>query len=154
MNDAIVEEVLRRVQAQWNQKPAALLLGDAPREETGYRYVQEGPYEAVVIGSLDAMELLQCPNGVCLQALLEGKAVYLWEAGERWRQYQKTAPRELYALLLEARRRLLRLGVRPLRREAEQLITAAELRRRQKEGLPISGRLTPLARDLLEGKEL
>ena len=33
-------------------------------------------------------------------------------------------------------------------------VTAQELRRRQREGLPISGRLTPLARDILEGKEI
>ena len=39
MTDAIVEEVLRRVLEE--RKPAALLLGATPTEETGYRYVTE-----------------------------------------------------------------------------------------------------------------
>lgn len=150
MKDAIVEEVLRRVLAA--RKPAALLLGAAPEEETGYRYVTQPPYEAVILGSMDAGALLHFPDEVCLQALLEGKAVYLWEKGETWRQHQKTAPRELYAALLQARRQMLRLGVRPLRSACEGIVTAAELRRRVKEGLPVTGRLTPLARDILEGK--
>lgn len=154
MREEIVEEVLRRVQAELNQKPAALLLGAAPEEDTGYRYVTKPPYEAVILGSMDAFSLLEFPDQRSLQALLEGKPVYVYEPGELWRQYQKTAPRELYALLLEARRRLLRLGVRPLRTGNSGLITAAELRRRQREGLPICGRLTPLARDILEGKSL
>lgn len=150
MKDAIVEEVLRRVLAA--RKPAALLLGAAPEEETGYRYVTQPPYEAVILGSLDAGALLRFPDEACLQALLEGKAVYLYEAGETWRQHQKTAPRELYAALLQARRQMLRLGVRPLRAPCRGIVTAAELRRRVKEGLPVTGRLTPLARDILEGK--
>ena len=152
MRDAIVEEVLRRVQAA--AKPAALLLGAAPPEETGYRYVSAPPYEAVIWGSMEAWDLLRFPDRESLQALLEGKAVYLYEPGERWRQHRDTAPRELYAQLLQARRRMLRLGVKPLGTARSALITAQELRRRQREGLPISGRLTPLARDILEGREL
>lgn len=150
MTEDVVQEVLRRVQAAG--KPAALLLGAAPKEETGYRYVTQMPYEAVILGSLDARELLQFPDDRSLQALLEGKAVYLYEGGESWRQYEKTAPRELYAALLQARRRLLRLGVRPLRPAGAGIITAPELRRRLREGLPVHGRLTPLARDILEGR--
>ena len=33
-----------------------------------------------------------------------------------------------------------------------KLLTAQEVRRRLREGQPIEGRLTPLARDVLEGK--
>ena len=79
MRDAIVEEVLRRVQAA--AKPAALLLGTAPPEETGYRYVSAPPYEAVIWGSMEAWDLLRFPDRESLQALLEGKGVYLYEPG-------------------------------------------------------------------------
>ena len=154
MKEQVVEEVLRRVRGELEQKPAALLLGEIPAEETGYRYVTEAPYAAVVIGSMSASQLLPFPEGAVLQALLEGKPVYLREEGEHWRQYQRTAPPELFARLLEARRRMLRMGIKPLSRSPERLITAAELRRRQKAGLPIDGRLTPLARDILEGKSI
>ena len=150
MTDAIVEEVLRRVLEA--RKPAALLLGAAPTEETGYRYVTEPPYDAVILGSMNAYQLLHFPDEQSLNALLEGKPVYFCQSGELWRQLQKTAPRELFAALLQAHRRLLRLGVRPLRSQAQGLITASELRRRLKEGLPVNGRLTPLARDILEGR--
>lgn len=150
MTDAIVEEVLRRVLEA--RKPAALLLGAAPTEETGYRYVTEPPYDAVILGSMNAYQLLHFPDEQSLNALLEGKPVYFCQSGELWRQQQKTAPRELFAALLQAHRRLLRLGVRPLRSQSQGVITASELRRRLKEGLPVNGRLTPLARDILEGR--
>lgn len=154
MKENVIEEVLRRVRAELEQRPAALLLGERPTEETGFRYVTEPPYEAVILGSMDASQLLTFPEGTVLQALLEGKPVYLRTEGERWRQYQRSAPPELFARLQEARRRMLRMGVKPLGRPQERLITAAELRRRQREGLPVSGRLTPLARDILEGKSI
>lgn len=154
MKEQVVEEVLRRVRSELAQKPAALLLGEMPPEETGYRYVTEPPYEAVILGSVDASQLLAFPEGAVLQALLEGKPVYIRAEGEHWRQYQRTAPPELFSRLLEARRRMLRMGVKLLGSPQERLITAAELRRRQREGLPISGRLTPLARDILEGKSI
>ena len=152
MTEAIIEEVLRRIRLA--QRPGALLLGEAPPEDTGYRYVTQPPYQAVLLGSVDAQMLLSFPDRESLQALLEGKPVYLYEPGERWRQYQKTASRELYAALLQARRRMLRLGVQPLRSQAPASVwlTARELQRRQAEGLPITGRLTPLARELLEGE--
>ena len=44
------------------------------------------------------------------------------------------------------------LGVEFLGAGQEKLLTAEEVRRRLREGLPIEGRLTPLARDVLEGK--
>ena len=45
------------------------------------------------------------------------------------------------------------LGVRVLRREEQKILTAREVRNRLETGQPLTGRLTPLAQDLLEAKE-
>ena len=46
---AVVDEVLRRQ----GQRPA-LLVGRAPQAAAGWRFVTDGPYEAVILGSLTA----------------------------------------------------------------------------------------------------
>ena len=57
---AVVDEVLRRQ----GQRPA-LLVGRAPQAAAGWRFVTDGPYEAVILGSLTAAELLRFPDEAC-----------------------------------------------------------------------------------------
>lgn len=150
-HEELLRQVLQRVEKELARKPAALLLGEAPQGETGFSYVTQAPYTAVVIGSLDAYSLLHFPDPESLKALLEGKPVYLWEPGQQWRAYAATSNRSLWSRLHSAYRQMLQLGVRPLREERRSLLTAQEVRRRLEQGLPVEGRLTPLARDILEG---
>ena len=56
----------------------ALLLGREPPLNLGYEYVTEAPFEAVVIGSLSLSELLQFRSQPVLEALAQGKSVYLY----------------------------------------------------------------------------
>jgi hypothetical protein len=150
MYDKLMEQVLQEVE---RRQHCALLLGRAPLQDLGWYYVNQEPYQAIVIGSLSAYELLHFPNEVCLNALMEGKPVYLWEGGLDYRRCNKTTPRTLYTRLLAAERQLRQWGVEPIGGNASKLITAQEVRRRLAQGLPIEGRLTPMARDILEGRE-
>ncbi|MGN1307223.1 MAG: hypothetical protein ACI4V3_06100 [Faecousia sp.] len=157
MNERLIEEVVAEVRRrQALEQPAALLLGYAPARELGFHYVKEGDYAAVVIGSLTACQLLHQPDEAVTQALLLGKPVYLCPEGLEYRQYSHTGNRVLWSRLLAAERQLKQLGVQFLERNASggngKLLTADEVRRLLKEGLPIEGRLTPLARDVMEGK--
>ena len=158
MNERLIEEVVAEVRRrQALEQPAALLLGHAPARELGFHYVKEGDCTAVVIGSLTACQLLHQPDEAVTQALLMGKPVYLCPEGLEYRQYSHTPNRVLWSRLLAAERQLKQLGVQFLERNANgdgtgKLLTADEVRRRLREGLPIEGRLTPLARDVMEGK--
>lgn len=158
MNEHLIEEVVAEVRRrQALEQPAALLFGRAPARELGFHYVKEGDYTAVVIGSLTACQLLRLPDETVTQALLTGKPVYLCPEGLEYRQYSHTSNRVLWSRLLAAERQLKQLGVQFLERNAVgggggRLLTADEVRRRLREGLPIEGRLTPLARDIMEGK--
>ena len=157
MNERLIEEVVAEVRRrQALEQPAALLLGHAPARELGFHYVKEGDCAAVVIGSLTACQLLHQPDEAVTQALLIGKPVYLCPEGLEYRQYSHTPNRVLWSRLLAAERQLKQLGVQFLERNANggngKLLTADEVRRLLKEGLPIEGRLTPLARDVMEGK--
>lgn len=149
MNHELIEQVLSRVQ---QQLPRALLIGREPPCALGWQYVSEAPYAAVVIGSMDACALLHFPDPVCANALLAGIPVYLWREGLSYRAYAKTANRVLWGRLLAAERQLGALGVQLLRPAAQGIVTAETVRRRLREGLPVEGRLTPLARDILEGR--
>lgn len=82
---AVVDEVLRRQ----GQRPA-LLVGRAPQAAAGWRFVTDGPYEAVILGSLTAAELLRFPDEASAQALLEGKPVYYCPEGLDYRRHAKT----------------------------------------------------------------
>ena len=106
---AVVDEVLRRQ----GQRPA-LLVGRAPQAAAGWRFVTDGPYEAVILGSLTAAELLRFPDEASAQALLEGKPVYYCPEGLDYRRHAKTANRALWSALLAAERRLRALGVQEL----------------------------------------
>lgn len=157
MNEQLIEQVVAEVRRrQQEARPAALLVGRAPERDLGFHYVKEGDYAAVVIGSLSACALLHLPDETLTQALLLGKPVYLCPEGLEYRQFSRTANRALWSRLLAAERQLRQLGVRFLERGATggsgKLLTADEVRRRLREGLPVEGRLTPLARDVLEGR--
>lgn len=149
MNDELIERLANEIQKRQNL-PKALLIGRTPTENTGFCYVTQGEYSAVVIGSMSAYELLTFPNETVVEALLSGKPVYLAQNALDYRAYSRSANRALWSRLLSAERQMKQLGVQTL--GTGKLLTAQEVRRRLREGQPIEGRLTPLARDVLEGK--
>ncbi|MBE6927687.1 MAG: hypothetical protein E7467_04260 [Ruminococcaceae bacterium] len=151
MNEALIEQIVDEVRRR-QCLPNALLLGRKPTQETGFHYVTEGDYSAIVIGSLSAHELLQFPNEAVTEALLAGKAVYLCEEGLDYRSHSRSANRVLWSKLLSCERQLKQFGVQFLGIKQQRLVTADEVRRLLREGQPIHGRLTPLAKDVLEGK--
>ena len=143
--DQLAALLLQRLEAQ---KPRALLIGEAPEPESRYQYVREAPYEAVVLGQLPPGALLRMPDDPVCRALLAGVPVYLWP-----QRYPRDHARLLCRELAAAEQRLLRLGVRRVPAET-RLITADQARQMSRAGAqPGPGsRLTPLAKDILEGK--
>ena len=127
----------------------ALLIGKEPGLELGYTYVVEPPYEAVVIGSLSLSQLLRFQEEPVLQALAEGKPVYLYTPG----QPEAAKIRALSASLTAAQRELKNWGVLFTDGGRKRLITAEEARILRTTGRqPSPGAvLTPLAREILEG---
>ena len=127
----------------------ALLIGKEPGAELGYQYVQEPPYDAVVIGSLALGELLRFREERVLQALAEGKSVYLYTPG------LPEAPknRGLAGSLTAAQRELKNWGVLFTDGGRKRLITAQEAKLLKQTGArPGPGAvLTPLAKEILEG---
>ena len=128
----------------------ALLLGREPEGDFGFSYVQGKPYGAVVLGSLTFRELLGPLPEQALEALAQGIPVYLSPEG------LPASPRNrgLAAALSGKKRELQSLGVRYLQHR-QGWITAGEAQRLKARGsAPESGaRLTPLAREILEGSE-
>ena len=127
----------------------ALLVGREPAMDLGFQYVQEPPYEAVVIGSLSLSQLLRFREEGVLEALAEGKSVYLYTPGLP----EATKNRALAGSLAAAQRELKNWGVLFTDGGRKRLITAEEARI-----LRLSGRspapgavLTPLAREIMEG---
>ena len=127
----------------------ALLGGREPPMDLRFQYVQEPPYEAVVIGSLSLSQLLRFREEGVLEALAEGKAVYLYTPGLP----EATKNRALAGSLAAAQRELKNWGVLFTDGGRKRLITAEEARI-----LRLSGRspapgavLTPLAREIMEG---
>ena len=127
----------------------ALLIGQEPGTELGYAYVQEPPYEAVVIGSLSLAQLLRFREERVLIALAEGKPVYLYTPG------LPEAPknRALAGSLTAAQRELKNWGVLFTDGGRKKLITAEEARVLRNAGRqPSPGAvLTPLAKEIMEG---
>ena len=149
--DRVVEEVLRRLD---QAGPAALLLGSRPPDTLGYRPTDRAPYEAVLIGSLTASELLRFSDSPALEALLRGLPVFLYEGGLHYRAFATTASRPLWARITAAERTLRQWGVRFYGSPREHaLVTAARARQLLAQGrAPAPGAiLTPLAREILEG---
>ncbi len=145
----VEDEVFRRLHA-----PSALLIGEAPGDGLGFYYVDGSPFDAVVIGSLGPGELLCFNEPRVLEALLEGKPVWLWEPGLRHRAYSHTANRALWAKLQAKERELRQLGVRFTGgRAGRRLVTAEQARGFLAQGRtpPAGAVLTPLARDILGG---
>ena len=128
----------------------ALLIGTQPGCELGYSYVTAPPYDAVVVGSMTLQEQL-CPGQVLLEALAEGKTVILYTPG------LQNAPgnRGLSAVLAARRRELKNWGVVFTDGAQRKLITAQLARQLRASGsLPGAGAvLTPLAKEILEGKQ-
>ena len=127
----------------------ALLIGKEPDQMLGFQYVQEPPYEAVVIGSLTLSQLLRFREERVLSALAEGKTVYLYVPG------LPEAPRNraLAGSLAAAQRELKNWGVLFTDGGRKRLITAEEARLLRSQGRsPGPGAvLTPLAKEILEG---
>ena len=107
--DELTALVARRLEG----KPRALLLG-APPPADGFDYVNDPPYEAVVLGLLPPGLLLQMPTEPVCRALLSGMPVYLW-ASQPYRRW--THGKLLQRELREAQARLIRLGAREWRGE-------------------------------------
>ena len=127
----------------------ALLVGKEPGMDLGFQYVQEPPYDAVVIGSLTLPRLLRFCEEPVLEALAEGKSVYLYTPG------LPEAPknRALAGSLTAAQRELKNWGVLFTDGGRKRLITAEEARILRSSGRqPAPGAvLTPLAREIMEG---
>ena len=127
----------------------ALLIGKAPGAELGFEYVQEMPFEAVVLGSMTLGQLLKFREERVLSALAEGKPVYLYTPGLP----EIPKNRALAGAAASAQRELKNWGVLFTDGGRKKLITAEEARiLRQKGQHPGPGAvLTPLAREIMEG---
>lgn len=127
----------------------AKLLGKEPGMELGFQYVREPPYEAVVIGSLTLSQLLRFREESVLEALAEGKPVYLYTPG------LPEAPknRALAGSLTAAQRELKNWGILFTDGGRKRLVTAEEARLLRSAGRqPAPGAvLTPLAKEIMEG---
>lgn len=125
----------------------ALLIGKEPGAELGYRYVTEMPYDVVVVGSLTITQLLRFGEERVLEALAEGKPVYLYTPG------LPEAPknRALAGSLTAAQRELKNWGVLFTDGGRKKLVTAEEARILRSTGRqPSPGAvLTPLAKEIL-----
>ncbi len=126
----------------------ALLIGGEPDWSLPYTYVQEPPYDAVVIGSLPISQALRLSDERILQALAEGKSVVLYTPG------LPTAPgnRGLSAALAASKREMKSFGIVFTDGAQRRLITAQEARSLKAAGkYPGPGAvLTPLAREIFE----
>jgi len=127
----------------------ALLLGKEPGMELGFQYVQEQPYEAVVIGSLTLSQLLRFQEEPVLEALANGRPVYLYTPGLP----ETPKNRALAGSLTAAQRELKNWGVLFTDGGRKRLITAEEARVLRASGRqPAPGAvLTPLAKEIMEG---
>jgi len=127
----------------------ARLLGKEPGIGLGFEYVSEGPYDAVVIGSLTLSQLLRFREETVLEALAQGKPVYLYTPG------LPEAPknRALAGSLTAAQRELKNWGVLFTDGGRKKLVTAEEARLLRAAGQhPAPGAvLTPLAKEIMEG---
>ena len=129
----------------------ALLIGKEPDRALPYDYVQEPPYEGVVIGSLTFSQALRLSHEAVFQALAEGKPVVLYTPG------LPVAPgnRALSAALAAGKREMKAWGILFTDGAQKRLVTAQEARALRDSGRrPGPGAvLTPLAREILEGTQ-
>lgn len=125
----------------------ALLVGREPDASLPYVYVQEAPFDAVVIGSLPLSQALGLRDDRILDALAEGKPVVLYTPG-----LPAVGSRALSASLAAARREMKAWGIVFTDGAQKKLITAQEARAMRAAGkYPGAGAvLTPLAREIFE----
>ena len=125
----------------------ALLIGREPVTELGFRYVTEGEYDAVVIGSLEISQLLRFREEAALDALAAGKPVYLYTPALP----ESPKNRTLAGSLASAQRELKSWGVIFTDGGRKRLVTAQEAREMRSQGKrPVAGAvLTPLAQEIL-----
>ena len=128
----------------------ALLIGREPEVPLGMEYVHTGPYEAVVIGSLELGQLLRFREERVLEALAREIPVYLYTPG-----LPDSRNRALAGSLASARRELKNWGVLFTDGGRKRLVTAEEARILRRSGQrPAPGAvLTPLAKEIMEGLE-
>ena len=129
----------------------ALLIGKEPPVCLGHTYVQAAPFDAVVIGSLSLSELLRFRELSVLEALAEGKPVFLYTPGLP----ESPKNRPLAGSLTAAQRELKNWGVIFTDGGRKRLVTAEEARiLRSRGAMPDAGAvLTPLAKEILGGAE-
>ena len=126
----------------------ALLIGREPLASLGFQYVREEPWDAVVIGSLELQQLLRFREESVLQALPEGKGVFLYTPGLP----ESPKNRALAGSLAAAQRELKAWGVIFTDGGRKRLVTAEEARNLRAQGKqPGPGAvLTPLAKEIME----
>lgn len=125
----------------------ALLLGTEPDRPLGYAYVQEEPYDAVVIGSLTLGQALRFSDERVLRALAEGKTVVLYTPGLP----ESPKNRALAASLASGRREMKSWGILFTDGGQKRLITAQEAKAMRASGITAGpgAVLTPLAKEIL-----
>ena len=102
----------------------ALLIGKEPGGELGFSYTDREPYDAVVIGSLELGQLLRFREERVLNALAQGKSVYLYTPGLP----ECPKNRALSGSLTAAQRELKNWGVLFTDGGRKRLVTAEEAR--------------------------
>lgn len=129
----------------------ALLIGKEPPAHLGVSFVEQPPYDVVVIGSLTISQLLRFREQTVLEALAEGKTVLLYTPGLP----ESPKNRALAAALASAQRELKNWGVIFTDGGRKRLITAEEARllRQQGQRPEADAVMTPLAREILEGSD-
>lgn len=127
----------------------ALLIGREPGAALGYEYVKEPPYEAVIIGSMKLGQLLRFREEAVLEALAQGKSVFLYTPGLP----EVPKNRALAGSLAAAQRELKNWGVVFTDGGRKRLITAEEAKSLRAAGQRPSPNavLTPLAKEIMEG---
>ncbi len=128
-----------------------LLIGKEPEALLGFEYVSAAPYEAVVMGSLSLSQLLRFREEAVLEALAEGKPVYLYTPGLP----AMPKNRALAASLASSQRELKNWGVIFTDGGRKRLITAqdAQILRQSGKRPGRDAVMTPLAREILEGMD-
>ncbi len=129
----------------------ALLIGKEPPVALGMCYVNHEPYDAIVMGSLSLSQLLRFQEERVLEALAQGKPVYLYTPGLP----EVPKNRALAASLTSCQREMKSWGVIFTDGGRKRLITAreAQLLRQQGQKPELGAVMTPLAKEILEGSD-
>ena len=129
----------------------ALLIGTEPAASLGWTYVEQAPYDGIVIGSLTLGQLLHFRDERVLIALAARKTVLLYTPGLP----QISHNRALAAAAASAQRELKNWGVIFTDGGRRRLVTAEEARELKRRGQALSpgAVLTPLAKEIMEGMD-